>query len=216
MKITAINGSPNIKDSLSGRIIGQIEKLLGVKTEARHAIKLINSTAKEDAFALLDADVLLIVFPLYVDSFPMPLIEVLTRLKEAAKGAASKPRVYAIVNCGLYEQEQTALVLNMARHFAEESGLPWGYGLGIGHGGMLSSFGDDWSKGPASVVYKALSEMAGAIHGGSSGPDVFAAPAFPRFLYNLAANWGFRSMAKKNGVLKTIRARPYARKEAAK
>ncbi len=211
MKITAINGSPNTKNSLSGRIIGQMEKLLGVKANAYQAIRMIQDhAAPEGVSALLDADILLIVFPLYVDSLPMPLVEVLTRLKAAAKSAANKPRVYAIVNCGFYEQEQNALALNMARHFSVESGLPWGYGLGIGHGGMISSFGDDWSKGPASGVYKALCDMADAMRAGKSGPDVFAAPMFPRFLYNMAANWGFRSLARKNGALKTVRARPYA------
>ncbi len=217
MKVTAINGSPNTKDSLSGRIIGQMEALLGAKAEVNQAIRMIQDHhAHEDVSELLDADILLIVFPLYVDSLPMPLIEVLTQLKEAAKGAAKKPRVYTIVNCGLYEQEQIALSLNMARHFAEEAGLPWGYGLGIGHGGMMSSFGDDWSKGPASGVYKALCAMAGAIRAEESGPDVFASPTFPRFLYCMAANWGFRSMARKNGVLKTVRARPYANEGARK
>ena len=215
MKITAINGSPNTKDSTSGRMIELMEKRLGVKAEVRQAVHMIKENGLRDAAALLDSDVLLIVFPLYVDSFPMPLIEVLTRLKEAEGGGAAKPRVYAIVNCGLYEQEQNALSLNMARHFAEDSGLSWGYGLGVGHGGMLSAF-RDWSKGPAYGVYKALSEMAGAIRSGKSGPDVFAAPVFPRSLYCIAANWGFRSGARKNGALKTIRARPYALDEAAR
>ncbi len=217
MKITAINGSPNTKDSLSGRIIGQMEKLLGEKIEARQAIRMLNvETAADDASALLDAGALLIVFPLYVDSMPMPLIEALTLLRDAAKRSVAKPRVYAIVNCGLYEAEQIALSLNMARHFAEEAGLPWGYGLGVGHGGMLSSFGDDWSKGPASGVHKALGDMAAAIRAGKSGPDVFTAPNFPRFLYCLAANWGFRMGAKRNGALNTVRARPYAPDKAAK
>ncbi len=210
MKITAINGSPNTKDSMSARLIGQMETLLGVKAESYQAIKMIRDTAAEGVSPLLNADILLIIFPLYVDSLPMPLVEVLMWLKEAAKDSPAKPRVYTIVNCGLYEQEQNALALNMVRHFAEEAGLPWGYGLGIGHGGMMSSLGNDWEKGPASGVYKALKEMAGAMRKGVSGPDAFTAPMFPRFLYNLAANYGFRKGAKMNGVLKTMRARPYA------
>ncbi len=97
MRITAINGSPNTKDSTSGRIIELMEKLLGVKAEARQAIIMIKEKAAEDAAALINSDILLIVFPLYVDSLPMPLIEALSLMKEAAKGSAARPRVYTIV-----------------------------------------------------------------------------------------------------------------------
>ena len=211
MKVAAINGSPKANGSVSELIIKQTEQILGEKIQVHQALQLVQGgTVPETVAAVLDTDVLLIVFPLYVDSLPAPLIELLTQLEEAAHGNLAKPHVYAIVNCGLHEPEHTVLALDMIRHFAERAGFPWGCGLGIGGGGMLASMGSNWSKGPASSVHAALVGIASAICEKRSRQDVFAAPKFPRFLYIAAANMGWHMQARQNGVLRKLKDRPYA------
>ena len=216
MKTVAINGSPKLKDSLSGRIIEQMGKILGEHIEIHHAAQLVrDGTASESLRNLLNADTLLIVFSLYVDSLPAPLIEFLTRLEGTADGAAPL-RVFAIVNCSFFEPRQTEPALEIIKHFADCTGFEWGYGLGIGGGPMLTSFGDNWDNGPVSGIHNALRDMSLAIRESRSGQNVFISAKFPRFLYRTMANMSWRRLARKNGIkTASLRARPYSVKSEA-
>lgn len=209
IRIAAINGSPKPAESLSGKLIEKLEGFLGAKIDTYHAAKLIR---KEDAAGeiagILKADVLLIVFPLYVDSLPAPLIRLLTLIEQAAKASeVPLPMVYAVCNCGFYEAGHNALALRMVRAFARRAGLRYGYGLGIGCGGVLAHM----EKGPAKNVYAALYALGSSACGRSpkEGEDVLLAPKIPRFLYRLGGNFGWRQLAKKNGVWKRMKMRPH-------
>jgi len=215
MKLAVINGSPKVSGSTSELIIKQLERHLGEKIDIYHAITLLKQDSAKivEIGKVLDYDALLIIFPLYVDSLPAPLIEVLSRLENIVKSETSPgnmrlPQIYSVTNCGFFEAEQNSSALKMIEHFATRAGLPWGYGIGIGGGGMLSSMGDNWSGGPVSVVHNALRDMAIAIKNKDSKQNVFVSPKFPRWLYLLAADIGMRQLAKRNGV-KNIRAKPY-------
>ena len=129
MKIAAINGSSK-KAGISALIIKQMEKLLDEQIEIYHAMKLVRAeTPKEAIGGMLEADILLIVFPLYIDSLPFPLIELLTRLENTVCYGAATPQIFTIVN-GALDSAQTTLALEMIAHFACRVGLPWGYGVG--------------------------------------------------------------------------------------
>ena len=174
MKIAAINGSPKMADSTSACLIGQMEKLIGEQIETYHASRLVKGeTPPETLAGILDADILLIVFPLYVDSLPAPLIELLSRLERAGHHDTANPLVFTIANCGFFEKAQNTLALEMIEHFANRAGLPWGYGIGIGGGGMLSAMGKNWEKGIASGIYRAMYDMAVAMRENKSGKNVF-------------------------------------------
>ena len=208
MKTAIINGSPKAAAGVSTRIIEQMKKLLGERTETYHAAQLVHTETPQEATAgMMEADILLIVFPLYVDSLPSPLIELLTRLESAACHGTAIPSVYAIANAG-FESTQTTPALEMIEHFACRAKLPWGYGAGIGLGGMLYSVGDNWEKGLASGIHNVLRDMAAAIKEKRSGRNVFVEPKFPRFLYRAAANFNFWLRARRNGA-GNLWARPY-------
>jgi len=209
VKVAAINGSPKTKNSAGALIISQMERMLGESIQVYHALQLVCDETPADVLKdILSCDVLLIVFPLYVDSLPSPLIELLVRLESAQTNGTTTPRLFTIVNSGFFEAEQNTLALEMIEHFAHRSGLLWGYGMAIGGGGMLSSMGENWNRGPASSIYKALRDMADAIRREKCSRNVFIKPVFPRFMYMIAADFGMRRLAKRNGV-SDIRARPY-------
>lgn len=207
MKITAINGSSK-SDGISSLIIKQMENLLDVDINTHHAIKVFRSeTVEKSIDDILESDILLIGFPLYIDSLPFPLIDLLTKLEKALQHRASAMRVYTIVN-GALDAEQTELAIEMISHFAYRSGLLWGYGIGIGEGSMLYNVGDNWEQGPASEIHDALSKMSIAIQKRQCEENRYLAPKFPRFLYKFAANIIFLISAKRNKVHNT-RAQPY-------
>lgn len=207
MKIAAINGSPKAA-GISSLIIKQMERLLGEQIEKYHAIQVIRAdTSKEIIQGILEADILLIVFPLYIDSIPAPLIELLTRLEREACHSAAIPQVFAITN-GAFDATQTTLALEMIEHFTCCAGLSWGYGIGIGAGSMLYSAGDNWEKGLASGIHGALLNLAAAIKEKKPGSNIYITPNFPRFLYRAIGNFSFWLQAKRNGV-SNLRAQPY-------
>lgn len=66
--MVAINGSPKAKDGASGALIGQMGRVLGVDIPVYQAVELLRRDDAMPALArMLEADVLLIVFPLYID-----------------------------------------------------------------------------------------------------------------------------------------------------
>jgi len=208
MKIKIINGSPKTKKGISSRIIEQMEKLLEGQIETYRVMRLVHAETPQETIAdVLAADILLIVFPLYVDSLPAPLIELLTRLESATCHSEAKPKVYAIVSAA-FESSQTFTALEMIEHFACRAGLPWGYGVGIGTSSLLYNAGGNWEKGMASGTYNVLCDMSANIKEKRNGQNIYTAPKFPRFLYKAFGNFGFWRGAKRNGV-SNIWARPY-------
>jgi len=218
MKVSIVNGSPKAKDSTSEQIIRQMVDFLGESALVQHfhAVQLAREGLSGEALVeILKGDAILFVFPLYVDSLPVSLIKLLSAL-EAEIGSdsgakaqiADKPHVYAVVNCGFFEAKQTTPAVSMIKHFADRTGLSWGYGIGIGGGGMLAAMSGDWSRGPVAGVYRELSKMAEAIKEKASIPNVFISPGIPRFVYKFAAEFNMKRYAKQSGA-KNIKARPY-------
>ena len=211
-KLIVINGSPKPKYSASGLLISQIEVIAGEAFPVYQATKLLNQESPAAAVSeLLRAATLLIVFPLYIDALPAPLIQVLTLLDQGAALAHGQlPRVYAIGNCGFYEAENNRLALDIIQNFCRRSGLGWGYGIGIGAGGSLTFPSQDFSQGPTSNVYKALREMVTHIQKQSAPTqNVFLTPNIPRESYLKGANKAWEQAAEKYNQKANLNARPH-------
>ena len=212
--IVAINGSPKARDSASGMIIGQIERVIEAPVTVYQAVKLMRDEDISEALSdILKSDVLLFAFPLYVDSLPAPLVKILTLIEQAnAQGRAQAVKVYAVCNCGFFEAEHTRLALDIIENFCARAGLAWGYGVGVGAGGFIYSQREHMSKGPAAGIYSALYALGKSIRAGDVGKqNTFATAKMPRFLYNLAGNLGWRQTAKKYKAGKALMARPHSR-----
>lgn len=157
---------------------------------------------------MLAADVLLIAFPLYVDSLPMPLIRVLVELEQEAKVVKPLPKVYAVCHCGFYESSQNETALRIIKNFCSRAGLDWQYGLGIG-AGVFFGMTDDPSKWPAKTVYDALQKLSADVlsNQGNQAENVFVTPSVPRFIYKAGGNFGWKAQLRKNSAPKPDRNR---------
>lgn len=209
-RVAIINGSPKAKDSASGMLIEKLQGFLDGKPDVYRAARLMLENSAETLADMVSADALIIVFPLYVDSLPAPLIEVLERLERAAKSApAPPPTVYGICNCGFFEAGHTDIALQILRNFARRAGFNWGYGIGIGAGGFSAA--RCGQTGPAAALFSALGRLGESL----SHPhaveqeNVFVTPGIPRVLYLLGAHMGWRQMSRQNGVRRRIRAKPH-------
>lgn len=74
----------------------------------------------------------LLVFPLYADALPLPLLKFLIALEE--EPPRNRPTVSVLVNCGFLEPHQNDVAVDMVRLFCSRNGYPVGSVLKIGSG----------------------------------------------------------------------------------
>ena len=151
---------------------------------------------------MAESNALVFAFPLYVDGIPSHLLSCIMQLESFLSTIKEKDIVvYTLVNCGFFEGHQTALAIEMMKNWCKKAGLRWGQGIGMGAGGMLQSVKNvPAGYGPKKDLGEALSKLVKNISERSSGEDIFITANFPRFLYKLAAEMGWRKSVKANGL----------------
>jgi NAD(P)H-dependent FMN reductase len=214
-------GSPRGSESTSAGIAAYLKALLEgrglvVATERIRGRALAEPDPAGLCAQMKKADVVALVTPLYVDSLPAPVteaFEVLARDRQATAWT-SRPRFLAIANSGFPEAVHNDTALAICRQFAEQAGLDWIGGLGIGAGGMLGGAPLSELGGRARAVTTALALTADAIARGEVVPEearrLVAKLPIPKWLYRFFGEWGFRQDAKRHGTLKRLGERPYA------
>ena len=129
MKLLIVNGSPRAPRSNSRRYAELFQARW--KGEARYAALTAKNHA-ELAAAAAECTDLLLVFPLYADGLPAPLLRFLEFLEGA--GPEHRPRISVLINCGFLEPHQNDVAVDMVRLFCLENGYPFGACLKIGGG----------------------------------------------------------------------------------
>jgi hypothetical protein len=213
-------GSPRGNASVSAALATHLgallsERGLAVTTASIHKSLRTDPGLLGLAAAVKEADVVALASPLYVDSLPGPVIEAFEVLaRERAAAVSSRPRFLAMVNCGFPEAVHTDTALAICRLFAEEAGLEWIGGLGIGGGGMLAGKPLGELGGRARAVTRALALTANAVAQGRIVPEdaqkLVRTPSIPAWLYRFFADRSFSQEAKKYGTRGRIGDRPYA------
>lgn len=200
MKISVINGSPKLGESTSGLIIKYLIPLIHENEINIYNIKKMNSSKMQ--FGDIDnSEVLIFVFPLYVDSIPSHLLRFLIEL-EKRRLSNKKIMVYCIINNGFFEGKQNYIALEQMKNWCKALDLTWGQGIGIGAGEMLPFVADiPIGYGPNKNIGNALDELASNIAALESGKDLFVSPNWVRFLWKIQASlFVWYPRAKKNGV----------------
>lgn len=132
MNISIINGSPKSGKSTSGLLIKYLLQEMG-ECNAQ-VFKCTLQTTELAKIAC--SDVLVLVFPLYVDSIPSQLLQLLIILEEL-KNLNHDMMVYCIVNNGFFEGTQNYVAIQQIKNWCAAADLSWGQGVGIGAGEML-------------------------------------------------------------------------------
>jgi len=196
-------GSPRgLEKSSSGRLGGRLLESLagrGFKTEKIHVHAAMASPHELAAAlaAVAAADLVILSLPLYVDSFPAPVIAFLEEV--SAHGTGRGHAQFAlIIQCGFPEDEQNDTAVAIAERFAAEAGWAWLGALALGAAQTYSG-----------AVNEALDRVAEALAGGHPIPHVYVRSAMPAWLYRFGGNLMWRREAKKNGVAGKLRDRPY-------
>ena len=199
MKIGIINGSPRGKKSNSEILIKYLCSLLkGHKINKYYSFfSKIDSEIKSE---IHNADVLIFSFPLYIDSIPSSLLDILLKFEEE-KIVNSKTKIYCIANNGFFEGKQNQLAILQMKNWCEKIGAEWGQGVGIGAGEILSYLEKvPLGKGPLKNLGKVLNLFSGNIKVLKSDSEIYINPNWSRMLYWIQGSVAWIIKSRKNGL----------------
>jgi hypothetical protein len=227
-------GSPKISSpSTSGVLGGYLLKQLEERGWETVFLTLLPTLLKdkgraERLAAANKADLILLAFPLYIDSLPFLLMRALETMAQQPQDESgiSQKGLVAIVNNGFTEAYQNAVAVAICRQFAISTNMTWLGGLAMGGGEALfrgQPFEQTKRNGPPVVhVQRALDLAASALAGGWPIPDAAIKlikkspiPMLPfrwwRRLFIKVANEHWRRGAAEHQIdSEAMQARPYA------
>lgn len=212
-------GSPRTRASTSNSLGAYVFERLherSVRCETMYPHTMLRSAAKTAALleAVDTADLVVLAFPLYVDSLPAPIVETLERIAAQRRGRGSLndgQRFAAISNSGFPEADQSATALAICETFARDAGFTWAGSLALGGGQMLD--GAPLTGGRTARIRRALDIAADALVQGQAVPDeareLLAKPTVPHWLYRKMGWFGWRWQARRYGAQGALKRRPY-------
>jgi len=163
------------------------------------------------------SDLLILSFPIYVDSLPSPVIGALELVAEHRKKSkrSKEQQMVAISNSGFPEARHNETALAICRRFAMETGIEWAGGLGLGGGEAIKGRPIAEAGGMVRNVRKALDLTAVALADGKQVPkeavDLMGKPAAPVWMYAWLGNRGWKRQAKEHNAQDSLYDRPYWR-----
>ncbi len=215
-RVVIINGSPRATEASTSEFLSQLaeKKFTGEGAQVQRIIarKSLKEDPQRDFDAMRMADTVIFVFPLYFFCTPGLLIRF---LQDFAAYLTDHPgrhaqRVYAVVNCGFPEPDINAEAIRVIESFSRHIGAEFGFGVGIGGGGMLYGTKDAPFMKP---LFAGLDSAFSRMVQGSAGDNVMLAIHFPRRLYFVMGNFGWKQMAHQNGLKKReLYKRPYVQR----
>ena len=199
MKITIINASPRFKKSnseiLKNYLLNYIKDTI-INEYFSFSIKLDDDLKNN----IYNSDALIFIFPLYVDTIPANLLDLLIRF-ENENIINSKTKIYCIVNNGFFEGIQNHLAVSQIRCWSKKVNAQWGQGIGVGGGELLSHLKKvPLGQGPLKNLGMALQKFSENILLLKSNEDIYINPNYPRILYFLQANISCFVTARKNNL----------------
>ncbi len=211
-------GSPRTKKSTSASLGGYLMEQLnarGVETEIIQVYTSFNSAERTRLMLekLDQADLIVLAFPLYVDSLPAPVIAALEKIAAHRASVKVAQSFAAIANCGFPEAKHNDTALAICEQFAKEAGMTWLDSLSLGGGeGLVHGVPLNEMDGRALPLKKSLELAAASLALGEpisqQARDIFAKPFIPNWLYKLFGGIGWKQQAKQY-VVKDLAARPY-------
>ena len=215
-------GSPRTRKSTSNSLGGYLFDQLGkhnIQTETTYIHTTMYSAERTKAMldAVDAADLVLLAFPLYVDSLPTPVMNALECIAaHRANQSPTKPHQLfaAISNCGFPEPDHNATALAICENFARLTHFEWAGSLALGAGeGMVHGMPLNELDGRVIPLKKALDLAAESLARGMIIPQeaqaLLAKPFIPAWLYRTMGVYGWRQQAKQYSAEKSLKQQPY-------
>lgn len=201
MEIVFINGSPKPGNSTSEYIIGLLVRQVADGNITR-VYNISKDNLKEKQFKRIqDCDVLVLAFPLYVDSIPSHMLRFLAKLEDMG-GFSKNTMVYCFLNNGFFEGSQNDIAVSQIKNWCNKSGLSWGMACGAGE--MLPFIKDvPMGHGPNKNIWKAVQCLSANIMEKRTGDNMYFSPCWPKWLWKIQASfYMWYPRARTNKLLK--------------
>ena len=199
MKISIINGSPKAGKSNSeilGNYLLSLLKDNGIRKYYSISVRLDDKIKNE----IYNSDVLIFLFPLYVDGIPSNLLKLLVEF-EKEKVVNPVTRVYCVVNNGFYEGKQNRLAILQIKNWCEKVKAGWGQGIGVGAGELLPYLKKcKLEQGPLKNLGKALEKFSINILTLKNDKDIYINPNWLRSLYFFQGSISWILKGRKNNL----------------
>lgn len=203
INLCIINGSPRKGQGTSSYLIGELTKLFGnnVKTKEYYISNFIKN--KDLLNEIVSYDKVIFVSPLYADCFPSTMLDFLSTFEDFLKNKKDNLNIdmYGLVNCGFLEGTQNKTALNILKNYSKKINFNWRFGLGIGGGEFMKDSKDmPINSRMKKPVYDAFLTLTQDIENNSDDPidNILTNAKMPKFIFKLAANHGWRIIAKRN------------------
>ncbi len=201
-----INGSPRKEKGTSSYLINELVQLLNnnIKTKEYYISELM-----EDKNLLQDVisfNKIIFVSPLYADCLPSTMLDFMICFEEFLKDKKNlNMDMYCLINCGFLEGTQNTLAINILKNYCKRIGLNWRFGVGIGGGEfMTGSKNMPLNCKMKMPVYNAFLSLKKDIENSTSNTNcseaILVNAKMPKFIFKLAGNMSWKSMAKKNNL----------------
>lgn len=209
-RVLLLVGSPkksgSTSESLGTYLLNQLARG-GFESQTAHIQTLMHSNEGQQAIVELIAasDLVVLSFPLYVDSLPAAVIKALDLIAEKLRsvGVAKNRRLVTIMNNGFPEAAQNNTALAICKRFASEAAFEWAGGLSMGGGGVVNGNPLEKAGFPAKNAKKALDLAAKDLLGGAAvsqeAINLMAKTAIPKWLYLTIGNRNWKQQAKAFG-----------------
>lgn len=219
-KALLLVGSPkegfSTSDSLGNYLLSKLNEK-GYTNEKAYIHRLIFREEKQEKLInnILNSDLIILAFPLYVDSLPAPLIKMMEFLSEKEVIINNERTIgfCAIVNSGFPEKIHNMTALKICEIFCKDMGFEWKGGLAIGGGAVIHGRPLEDCKGMVKNIISGLNIVAEYLANSKVIPqeavDLIEKPMMPKGLYRRMGNLGWRIQAMKNGTNKKLKRKPY-------
>ncbi|NLY44502.1 MAG: NAD(P)H-dependent oxidoreductase [Tissierella sp.] len=221
-KALLLIGSPKVKNSTSESLGDYLLEGLhesGYICESLHVLSILNKNKEELLDKVNSADLIIISFPLYVDSLPTSLIKVFELIANDrnTKKIGKKQSLIAIANSGFPESFHNHTALRICENFANKNNFMWLGGFALGGGAAINGVPiKQLSGGMTRNVVKALDMAVAAVSINKKVPkeavEIMARNLIPINIYTSVANRGWKAQAKKYKVSRDLYDRPYIKK----
>jgi NAD(P)H-dependent FMN reductase len=219
MNTLLLIGSPKPRASASRSFGEAILTRLAARGSSTRTANVTPSFRSPDALRrLLDevewADLVVLSFPVYVDSLPAPVTRFLEAWAEEATPRPSRlraTRLAVLTQCGFPEVAHCAVAIDVCRAFCRETGVEWAGALAFGTGGAVE--GRPVERSPLARAVAAFDAAAEALAAGrpipASAAQALERQFAPGWVYTWFGGLGWWFLARKRGAKEPLRLRPY-------
>lgn len=208
---------PRSNSQALGSYLCQRLEAKGYHSETLLLSRAVGSEAGQDELlaATGRAGLIVLAFPLYVDSVPYLVVKAMELIADQRRDrdGDETQRLVALANSGFPEAHHNDTALAICRRFAAEAGFQWAGGLALGGGEALGGQSPAERGGMARHVVEALDLAAAALARGEEVPpeavEAMARPLVPARLYTWMGGLGWWLQARQHGAARRLRARPY-------